>query len=85
MRDKKLETEIAELLGKILQVPADEIDAEASFSDTYAMDSLRVLEILAEVENYYHITIDPDKLMEMTSVSAVAEIVSEYLKDRGPE
>lgn len=41
MRDKKLETEIAELLGKILQIPAEEIDAEASFSDTYAMDSDR--------------------------------------------
>lgn len=83
MENQKIEMEIAGILGKVLQIPAEKIDLEASFADTYAMDSLRVLEILAEVENHYHITIDPDKRWICTSVSAVAEIVRTYLPDGG--
>lgn len=74
-----LEKEIIRLIAKIIQVPEQNINVQASFFDDYGMDSLRALEILAEVENKYHITIDPEKLMEMTSAEAVIKITREYL------
>lgn len=74
-----LEKDIKEIVSNIIQRPEEEIDVNASFFDEYGMDSLRALEILAEVENKYHITIDPEKLMKMTSISDVVNITREYL------
>ena len=77
-----LEKEIKEIVSAIVQIPENDIDVNASFFDDYGMDSLRALEILAEVENKYSITIDPEKLMKMTSVSEVIKITREYLEEK---
>ena len=76
-----LENEIKSIVSAIIQIPEQDIDMNASFFDDYGMDSLRALEILAEVENRFHITIDPEKLMNMTSVAEVVKITGEYLKE----
>lgn len=76
-----LEKEIIGIVAKIIQIPENEIKIEASFMDDYGMDSLRALEILAEIENKYHITIDPDELTQMTSIEKVAEITQKYLDE----
>lgn len=75
-----LEQEIIEIVSIIIQIPEQEINVNASFFDDYGMDSLRALEILAEVENKYQITIDPEKLEKMTSISEVVKITKEYLE-----
>ena len=41
---------------------------------------VRALEILAEVENKYNITIDPDNLMKMTCIDEVVKLTESYLK-----
>ena len=74
-----LEKEITKIVSAGVEIPEEEIDVNASFFDDYGMDSLKALEILAEVENTYHITINPEKLMKMTSVSEVVKITKEYL------
>jgi 3-oxoacyl-[acyl-carrier-protein] synthase II len=61
-----LENEILSIVSAIIQVPEADIQMDASFFNEYGMDSLKALEILAEIENKYKITIDPEKLMEMT-------------------
>ena len=75
-----LQQEIRELVAAILQIPADELDTSASFFDESGMESLRALEILAEVENKYNITIDPDNLMKMTCIDEVVKLTESYLK-----
>ena len=75
-----LEKEITKIVAAIIEIPESEIDVNASFFDDYGMDSLKALEILAEVENTYHITIDPEKLLQMTSVSEVIKITKAYLE-----
>lgn len=77
-----LENEIKNIVSIIIQVQEEKIDMDASFFDEYGMDSLRALEILAEVENRFHITIDPEKLMNMTNVSEVVRITREYLEEK---
>ncbi|QUI21857.1 acyl carrier protein [Vallitalea pronyensis] len=74
-----LEKEIKEIVSEIIQVSVDDIESNDSFFDDYGMDSLKALEILAEIENKYHITINPEKLIDMTSVAEVVRITSEYL------
>lgn len=74
-----IEDKIKRILSNIIQIPVDQIDVNASFFEEYGMDSLRALEILAEVENTYQIIIDPEKLMQMTSIAEVVKITQEYL------
>ena len=78
-----LDKEITGIVASIIQVEGSEIRKEASFFDEYGMDSLRALEILAEIENKYKITIDPEKLAEMTCLQKVINITEEYLKNDG--
>ena len=77
-----LEQDILNIVSNILQIPSASIDVNASFSDKYGMDSLKALEILAEVENKYAITIDPEKLADMTCVSNIVKITREYLANK---
>ncbi len=78
----ELEQEIIKIIAGILQIAEEEIDVEASFFDDYGMDSLKALEILAELENKYSITIDPEKLVDMTNVNNVIHITKEYLYNK---
>ena len=78
-----LDKEITSIVASIIQVEESEIRKEASFFDEYGMDSLRALEILAEIENKYKITIDPEKLAEMTCLQKVINITEECLKNDG--
>ena len=76
-----LQNEILEIVAGVLQLPAEEIDPAGRFFEDYGMDSLRALEILAEVENTYHITLDPENLMKMTCVDEVVRLTREAMGD----
>ena len=76
-----LQKEILEIVAGVLQLPAEEIDPAGRFFEDYGMDSLRALEILAEVENTYHITLDPENLMKMTCVDEVVRLTREVMGD----
>lgn len=76
-----LQKEILEIVATVLQIPADQIDPQGRFDEDYGMDSLRALEILAEVENKYHITLDPENLMKMTCVDEVVRLTREAMGD----
>lgn len=78
-----LEKEITSIVASIIQVEEYVIRKDASFFDDYGMDSLRVLEILAEIENRYKITVDPEKLSEMTCLDKVINITRECLGKDG--
>ena len=78
-----LEKEITSIVAPIIQVEESEIRKEASFFSEYGVDSLRALEILAEIENKYKIMIDPEKLAEMTCLENVISITKEYLEKDG--
>ena len=74
-----LQQEILNIVANVLQLPAEDIDPAGRFFEDYGVDSLRALEILAEVENAYHITLDPENLMKMTCVNEVVRLTKEAL------
>jgi len=49
--------------------------------DDMGLDSLRALEILAAIENEFSITIEPERLREMTTLNNVIKLTKEYLGD----
>ena len=75
------EERIKEIVCEIVGIAMNEINPDASFMDDMGLDSLRALEILAAIENEYSITIEPDRLREMTTLNNVIKLTKEYLGD----
>lgn len=74
----KLQDEILDIIVEIAEVEKEGFDPDASFIDDMGLDSLRALEILAAIENKYSITINPERLREMTTLNNVVKIANEY-------
>lgn len=77
------EVRIKEIVCEIVDVAKQDINPDASFMDDMGLDSLRALEILAAIENEYKITIEPERLRDMTTLNNVIKITKEYLGDKG--
>ncbi len=77
--------EVRKIISGIIEVPAEKIKEDASFINEYGMDSLRVLEILANLENKFEIVIDPEKLVSMTNLAEVTKIIEQCLKEKENE
>ena len=73
------EERIKEIVCEIVGIAMDEINPDASFMDDMGLDSLRALEILAAIENEFSITIEPERLREMTTLNNVIKLTQEYL------
>ncbi len=75
------EERIKEIVCEIVGIAEEEINPQASFIDDMGLDSLRALEILAAIENEFSITIEPERLREMTTLNNVIKLTKEYLGD----
>jgi len=75
------EERIKEIVCEIVGIAKEDINPDASFMDDMGLDSLRALEILAAIENEYSITIEPERLREMTTLNNVIKLTKEYLGD----
>jgi acyl carrier protein len=72
---------IKEIVCEIVGIAMDEINPDASFMDDMGLDSLRALEILAAIENEFSITIEPERLRDMTTLNNVIKLTQEYIGD----
>jgi len=77
-----LSKKVTEIVCEIIEVEPDEINPDASFSEDLGLDSLRALEILAAIENEFSITINPEKLREMTTLNNVINVAREYINEK---
>ncbi len=73
------EERIKEIVCEIAEVDVDTIDPEASFFEDMGLNSLRMLEILAAIEDEFDIAIDPEKLEEVRCLNDVIKLAKEYL------
>ncbi len=74
-----IEKDVTQIVSEIVGVKAEELNPDASFMDDLGLDSLRALEILAAIENLYGITINPERLQEMTTLNKVIAVTKESL------
>ncbi|HBB27963.1 MAG TPA: hypothetical protein DC000_01690 [Clostridiales bacterium] len=76
------EERIKEIVCEIVGIDKDEINPDESFIDDMGLDSLRALEILAAIENEFSITIEPERLRDMTTLNNVIKLTNEYLGEK---
>ena len=79
MSNSNFEKQITSIVSEIVGVSEAELDPNASFIDDLGLDSLRALEVLAAIENEFSITINPERLQEMTTLNNVIGVTREYL------
>ena len=79
MSDSLLD-ELRQIITEVTEV--EEIPEDALFADL-GIDSMMALEIVADVEKSYDITIAEEELAELVNLKAVYEKVQEKLADAG--
>lgn len=73
-----LKEELRQIITEVTEV--EEIPEDVPFADL-GIDSMMAIEIIADVENNYDVTISEDELAELTNLKAVYEKVKEKLAE----
>ncbi|MFB8237924.1 acyl carrier protein [Kitasatospora sp. NPDC089913] len=68
---------IREIVCDILEIEEDEVTETSLFKEDHSADSLRSIEILANLEKQFSITIDQSELARMVNLKGVYEVVAE--------
>jgi acyl carrier protein len=76
----KLKDELRQIIAEVTEV--EDIPEETPFADL-GIDSMMAIEIVADVEKNYDITISEDELPELTNLKAVYDKVQEKLAEAG--
>ncbi|HYH03157.1 MAG TPA: acyl carrier protein [Bacillota bacterium] len=74
-----IDQEIKEIVTQITGKDAAQMDPAATFTEDLGIDSLMVLELLAEIENKYDIEIPPEKLVAMKTLQGVINVAKEFI------
>ncbi|MEV6128138.1 phosphopantetheine-binding protein [Streptomyces violaceusniger] len=68
---------IKEIVCDVLEIEEDEVTETSLFKEDHSADSLRSIEILANLEKEFHVTIDQSELPRMVHLKGVYEVVAE--------
>ena len=68
---------IRNLVAQIGEVEIDKVGDETHFSNDLGIDSLRALELMVALEDKFKIRVPEEQLGRFTSVSSLAELVTE--------
>ncbi|MFK7992121.1 MAG: acyl carrier protein [Sandaracinaceae bacterium] len=72
MSDQALKDKLREIIAEVSEV--DEVPDDTPFEDL-GIDSMMAIEIVAEVERTYKLSIPEDELQQMTNFTRVYELV----------
>lgn len=72
-----MENRIIELIARVLNVPVGDVTLETEIGELDEWDSLRNVQIIAQLEKEFEVKITPDMIMDLEDVS---DIIS-HIKD----
>lgn len=70
------ETNLNELLGKVLRIPAADIDNTTEFKNIPGWDSLRHMELIVSLENTYNVQFSFDQIAVMQDVKSLRDTLA---------
>ena len=71
-----MENKIIELIARVLNVPVGDVTLETEIGELDEWDSLRNVQIIAQLEKEFEVKITPDMIMDLEDVS---DIISPHL------
>ena len=74
--------ELRKIVAQVLEVESGDVSDTGDFVRDYDADSLRAIEILAQIEKKYGVEIPQSELPNMRNLVAVHELVTRYTDRR---
>mgnify|MGYP001822953014 CR=1 FL=1 len=75
-----IESQLIDLLRQALEQPLPELTASTDLIDELALESIQVMDFIAEVEDHYDIIIEVDRLATVRTIADMAGLVGETLE-----
>lgn len=72
-----MEDKIIELIARVLNVPKDDVTLETEIGELDEWDSLRNVQIIAQLEKEFEVKITPDMIMDLEDVSDIVGLILE--------
>ncbi len=70
--------ELIDLIAKVLDVNADTINGNTDLSEDIDIDSITILELVAEIEDKYDITVQSDMIKQFTKINNIVNIIETF-------
>ncbi len=72
-----MENKIIELIARVLNVPVGDVMLETEIGELDEWDSLRNVQIIAQLEKEFEVKITPDMIMDLEDVSDIISLIKD--------
>ncbi len=72
-----MEDKIIELIARVLNVPIGDVTLETEIGELDEWDSLRNVQIIAQLEKEFEVKITPDMIMDLEDVSDIISLIKD--------
>lgn len=72
-----MENKIIELITRVLNVPVGDVTLETEIGELDEWDSLRNVQIIAQLEKEFEVKITPDMIMDLEDVSDIIGLIKD--------
>lgn len=72
-----IESKVYELICEIIEMPEDEIEEEHALMDDLDISSMEIMTMIADLEEYFHITIPENAMRELATVGDIIDYIYE--------
>lgn len=76
---KQIETELKEVLLKIIDIEPQDLKPQAHFYKDLGVDSIKAIEITVALEKHFKISISEDKIAGVTTLAKALDVVCKIL------
>jgi len=73
------EPELMDLLRQALDQPLPDLKADTDLIDELSLESIQVMDFIAEVEDHYDIIIEVDRLATVRTITDMSALVAEIM------
>lgn len=70
-------SEVQHLLSKLTQLPVEQLPPEVDLFDSGALDSMRALQLLNDLERRFGVAIPQERVSDFTTPRAIADLVGQ--------
>jgi acyl carrier protein len=74
-----IEPELMDLLRAALEQPLPDLTSSTDLIDELSLESIQVMDFIAEVEDHYDIIIEVDRLATVRTIADMSALVTETL------
>lgn len=72
-----MENKIIELIARVLNVPVGDVTLETEIGELDEWDSLRNVQIIAQLEKEFEVKITPDMIVDLEDVSDIISLIKD--------